>query len=164
MDHLWTPWRYQYISSMAGKQQRCILCDALERDPAEALVVHRGATCFLILNRYPYSNGHLMVATVRHIGTLAEARPEELHELMDWAQRSEQALHELYHPEGFNIGINLGRCAGAGVVGHLHVHVVPRWAGDASFVSVVGETRVLAEELPTTHSRLTEYFKRTNIP
>lgn len=158
MHHLWTPWRFHYISSMKGTHQGCVFCDALAKDDLEALIFQRGRSCFLILNRFPYTNGHVIVAPYRHYPTLKEASTEELHELIVWGQRLQAALEELYQPEGFNLGFNLGRCAGAGVEGHLHLHVVPRWFGDASFMSTVGGTRVVPEDLSTTYSRLVSYF------
>jgi len=159
VDSLWTPWRFQYISSLAGKQSSCIFCDALQKDQAEALLFHRGALCFLMLNRYPYTNGHVLVAPYRHIPTLKEATDPELHELIEWARRIQTGLEELYHPDGFNLGLNLGRSAGAGVEGHLHLHVVPRWSGDASFMSTIGDTRVIPEDLALTFARLRTYFQ-----
>ncbi len=138
----------------------CIFCGALDRAAAEPLVVHVGETCFVILNLYPYNNGHLMVVPKRHIGTLASATAEELGELMQLTQLAEVALTEAYTPHGMNMGINLGRPAGAGVLDHLHIHVVPRWNGDTNFMSVVGNVRVLPEELPQVSARLRPIFER----
>lgn len=138
----------------------CIFCGALDRAAAEPLVVHVGETCFVILNLYPYNNGHLMVVPKRHIGTLASATAEELGELMQLTRLAEVALTEAYTPHGMNMGINLGRPAGAGVLDHLHIHVVPRWNGDTNFMSVVGNVRVLPEELPQVSARLRPIFER----
>ena len=141
----------------------CIFCHASGPAPdpdRDALVVTRGRTAFIILNLYPYNNGHLMVAPNRHVPSLAAATPEELDELMRLTRDAEIVLTEAYQPHGINVGINLGRAAGAGVVDHVHVHLVPRWNGDTSFMSVVGETRVLPEELPQTAARLRPIFER----
>ena len=146
-------------------QGDCVFCTALDRaggsspgDPS--LIVARGATCFVILNLYPYNNGHLMVVSNRHIGSLAEASADELGELMTMAQRAEAALTEAYRPHGLNLGINVGRPAGAGIPGHLHLHVVPRWDGDTNFMTVVGATRVVPESPPRTLERLVPIFER----
>ncbi len=136
----------------------CIFCEALTRGDAEPLLVHRGRTAFVLLNKFPYNNGHLMVVPNRHVGWLAQLNAEELSEFMQLAQQAEIALAAVYHPHGFNMGLNLGKSAGAGVLDHLHLHVVPRWNGDTNFISVVGETRILPEELPQTAARLREAF------
>jgi ATP adenylyltransferase len=124
------------------------------------LIVYRGATCYVILNLYPYNNGHLMVVPNRHIASLAAATPDELHELIELTRRAELALGEAYSPHGLNMGINLGKPAGAGVLDHVHMHVVPRWNGDTNFMTIVGETRVLPEELPQTAEKLRPIFDR----
>jgi ATP adenylyltransferase len=158
MDYLWTPWRYQYISQeIGGKQPDCIFCDAAARSDDEAtLVVHRGAECFIILNRYPYTSGHVMVVPYAHAGELALCTAVTLSELMELARRVESALKSLYKPDGLNFGMNLGRAAGAGIAGHLHLHALPRWIGDTNFMTVTGETRVHPEDLSTTYARLRE--------
>jgi ATP adenylyltransferase len=138
-----------------GTTEGCIFCDA-----GQDLVVARGRLCYVILNLYPYNNGHLLVVPSRHVGTLQAATPEELNELMHLTRHAEIALAEAYKPQGINVGINLGRPAGAGVVDHLHVHVVPRWTGDTNFMSVVGNVRVLPEELGETAKRLGPIFAR----
>ena len=154
MDYLWTPWRYSYIAS-GMKDDECIFCAAAEgRDDAKSLVVFRGKKNFVILNRYPYTSGHVMVVPYAHRATLAESEPETLSEMMALAQRMERALENLYHPNGFNVGINIGKAAGAGIAGHLHLHVLPRWIGDTNFMTTIGETRVQPEELATTYQRL----------
>ena len=137
----------------------CIFCDT-SAPGREELILIRGRLSFVILNLYPYNSGHLMVAPTRHVGTLADSTPDELQELTRFARHAEMALAEAYHPEGINVGINLGRPAGAGVVDHLHIHLVPRWTGDTSFMSVVGNTRVLPEELSQTAARLRPIFER----
>jgi len=143
-------------SAMSG----CIFCEALERGDGEPLVVHRGARAFVILNKFPYNNGHLMIVPNRHVGRLAGLDAGELGELMTLTQAAERALTATYGPHGFNMGLNLGKPVGAGVLDHLHMHVVPRWDGDTNFMSVVGETRVLPEELPATAARLRAAFGR----
>lgn len=159
MQRLYSPWRLTYVTAASGDSAgACIFCEALgHRDP---LVIHRGAHTFVILNLYPYNNGHLMVVPNRHIGRLADATPEELSELMALTRVAEMALTEAYAPHGLNMGLNLGKPAGAGVLDHVHMHVVPRWNGDTNFMSVVGETRVLPEELPVTADRLRPIFER----
>jgi ATP adenylyltransferase len=162
MDHLWSPWRLPYVTG-TGKEPGCVFCDALAGEQSE-LVVFRGPTCFVILNKFPYNNGHLMVVPNRHIGSLKGATPEELSELMALTRRAELALTEAFTPHGLNMGINLGKPAGAGVLDHLHLHVVPRWNGDTNFMTVVGQTRVLPEELPSTAARLRPIFARLDTP
>ena len=139
---------------------QCIFCEAPQQPEADSLVVFRGTACFVILNLYPYNSGHLMVVPNRHIGTLADASAAELAELMRLTRRAEMAITEAYRPQGMNIGINLGRPAGAGIVDHVHVHVVPRWTGDTNFMSVVGDVRVLPEEPKATAGRLRPIFER----
>ena len=159
MDRLWTPWRFEYIRT-ADQETACVFCRMLgETRDAENLLLFRGPEAFVMLNLFPYTSGHLLVIANRHISFLDDARPEELHEIIDLSRRCEKALRQEYHPDGFNLGFNLGRAAGAGVEHHLHMHVLPRWTGDSNFVSVVGETRVLPEELPVTYKRLLPYFK-----
>lgn len=154
MDYIWTPWRYRYVAD-ASKDSRCIFCDALDAgDDRRMLIVLRGAKNFVILNRYPYTSGHVMVVPYVHVANLADTEPETLAEMMQMAQRIERALGNTYHPQGYNLGMNLGRAAGAGVTGHIHLHVLPRWAGDANFMTVTGETRVEPEELSVTFERL----------
>jgi ATP adenylyltransferase len=159
VERLWSSWRLAYVSA-SGDPTGCIFCDALTDDEAAALVLFRGTTCFVILNLYPYNNGHLMVVPNRHVATLAEATPEELGELMRLTQAAEMVLTEAYHPQGMNVGMNLGRPAGAGIADHMHIHVVPRWGGDTNFMSVVGGVRVLPEELGQTAERLRPIFER----
>jgi ATP adenylyltransferase len=154
MDYLWTPWRYRYIASVK-KSDQCVFCEAVaSNDDRDTLILLRGDKNFVILNRYPYTSGHVMVVPYAHVADLAAADAEALAEMMRLAQRLQTALQKTYRPEGFNIGMNLGRAAGAGILGHLHLHVLPRWAGDANFMTVVGETRIEPEELGTTYDRL----------
>jgi len=161
MDHLWSPWRYQYVSKAAEPDQGgCVFCEkAAENRDAENYIVHRARLNFVILNLYPYTSGHLMVVPYEHVATLNEARPETLAEMMELTRRAEHALEALYRPHGFNAGMNIGEAAGAGVAGHIHMHVLPRWRGDANFMSVIGETRVLPEALDETWRRLVRAFE-----
>lgn len=156
MDYLWTPWRYQYVTSaIAGEKPECIFCDAAKRtDDEVTLVVHRGVSSFVILNRFPYTSGHLMIVPYKHTAEISGLDSATLTEMMQLAQRAESAFKSLYKPDGMNFGMNLGRAAGAGIAGHVHLHGLPRWIGDASFMSVTGETRVLPEDLSTTFTRL----------
>lgn len=146
---------------MTGSAQSngCVFCDA-QHGEQTGLIVFRGTTCYVILNLYPYNNGHLMVVPNRHIASLAAATNEELCELIELTRRAEVALSEAYSPHGLNMGINLGTPAGAGVLDHIHMHVVPRWNGDTNFMTIVGETRVLPEELPETARRLRPIFEK----
>jgi ATP adenylyltransferase len=160
MDHLWSPWRYQYVSSAGtvplGKDY-CLFCRvaASPLEDAVNLVILRAERSFILLNRYPYTNGHLMIAPYAHVATLEETEAATLEEMMRLAQLSERALRRVYRPEGLNFGFNIGQAAGAGIAGHIHMHGLPRWAGDTSFITTVGETRVLPEDLETTRQKLT---------
>ena len=154
MDHLWTPWRYSYLTKpkpLAG----CIFCVAsAAHEDAKNLIVYRGKLNFIMLNLYPYTTGHLMIAPYRHVATLAESPEDSLAEMMSLMKRAEVNLRATYRPDGLNLGMNVGASAGAGVADHIHMHVVPRWTGDANFVSTIGETRVMPEELTITYERL----------
>jgi ATP adenylyltransferase len=156
MDYLWTPWRYQYLEQATqDKQPDCIFCDALARNrDEETLIVHRGKKSFVILNRFPYTSGHVMVVPYAHVAELHLCEPAALQEMMELAQKLETVYHNAYQPDGMNLGMNLGKAAGAGVAGHLHLHMLPRWIGDSNFMTVTGETRVHPEELRTTFDRL----------
>ena len=143
------------MTATGGSDNGCIFCDA-----GDDLVLARGRLCYAILNLYPYNNGHLMIVPRRHIGTLSAATADELAELMRLTRHAEMALTEAYRPQGINVGMNLGRPAGAGIIDHLHVHLVPRWTGDTNFMSVVGNVRVLPEELGETVKRLRPIFER----
>ncbi|HKV24602.1 MAG TPA: HIT domain-containing protein [Candidatus Acidoferrum sp.] len=156
MDYLWTPWRYQYMAQVTGgKQPDCIFCDALARNnDDETLIAFRGSKTFVILNRFPYTSGHVMLVPYAHVAELSLCEPAALAEMMQLAQRVEKIFRENYKPDGLNLGMNLGRAAGAGVAGHLHLHVLPRWFGDSNFMTVAAETRVHPEDLHVTYSRL----------
>jgi ATP adenylyltransferase len=158
VETLWSPWRREYIKSSASEKPSpgCIFCIA-NHDPSEdesRLVVYRGDENFVMLNRYPYTSGHLMIAPYVHIGRLTEASKAATDEMMDLAKRCERALREVYQPEGFNLGMNLGQVAGAGVADHIHLHILPRWGGDTNFMSTVADTRVLPEDLAMTYENL----------
>jgi ATP adenylyltransferase len=154
MDYLWTPWRYRYIAD-AAKDEGCVFCAALAmKNDAAALIVFRASKNFVILNRYPYTSGHVMIVPYTHSADLAACEADTLAEMMVLAQRVQVALEKTYHPQGYNVGMNLGRAAGAGVTGHLHLHVLPRWSGDSNFMTVVSETRVEPEDLSTTYEKL----------
>ncbi len=143
-----------------SKADSCIFCDAA-RDPANDernFVLHRGTHTFVILNLYPYISGHLMIAPYAHLGELDAAPKEATDEIMDLTKRCQTALREIYHPQGFNLGMNLGRAAGAGIADHIHMHLMPRWSGDTNFMTSVAETRVLPEDLATTYRKLREKF------
>ena len=156
MDRLWTPWRYRYVSTADLAKGGCIFCEkAASSDDRGNYVVLRAERNFLILNLYPYTTGHLMIAPYEHVATLARAHPQRrLQEMMRLTARAEKALRQLYRPDGLNIGMNVGESAGAGVAGHIHMHVLPRWTGDGSFMTTVAETRVLPETLETTYERV----------
>jgi ATP adenylyltransferase len=158
MDHLWTPWRYQYVQSAPASE--CIFCQkSAQNDDEQNYIVHRGASAFVLLNLFPYNTGHLMVAPYAHVATLEEAEEATLAEMMRLTRRAETHLRAIYRPRGFNVGLNIGECAGAGVAGHLHIHVLPRWPGDTSFMTTVGETRIVPEDLATTYRKLSQAFR-----
>lgn len=185
MDHLWTPWRYAYITAADGPGRLgvpaplaawpgdlgCVFCNlmasidyaianGMKREQAEAAggLILRGRHCFICLNAFPYTSGHVMVMPYAHLDRLAALPLEAAHELVELAQHTETALQRVYSPDGFNFGLNLGKSAGAGVAGHIHLHAMPRWAGDTNFMTTVAETRVLPEELETTWKRIRAAF------
>ena len=158
-DRLWAPWRLEYVQK-ADEQDGCVFCVAHTGDDEERLVVFRGDCAFVLLNKFPYSSGHFMVAPVRHVGDFGALDEDEALELHRLAVRGIEALRSVYHPEGFNLGWNLGRIAGAGVVDHVHLHVVPRWAGDTNFMPVLADVKVLPEHLEATRRRLADAWQR----
>jgi ATP adenylyltransferase len=157
VKHLWAPWRLEYIKS-ADEEDRCVFCAAVAGDDEERLVVRRGEHAIALLNKYPYSSGHFMVAPTRHIGEYGELTAKEVLELHRLAAAGMGALGDLYAPQGYNVGWNLGRSAGAGVVDHVHLHVVPRWGGDTNFMPVLADVKVLPEHLEETRRRLREVW------
>jgi ATP adenylyltransferase len=164
MDYLWTPWRYAYVSS-AEKSAECVFCNAVKAgDDAKALIVHRAQHCYVILNAYPYTPGHVMIVPYAHLDELQKLPAEAANEMMALSQRMETVLRELYTPDGVNLGMNIGKAAGAGIAGHIHMHVLPRWVADANFLSVVGETRVLPEALEETWKRMTKALSFAGSP
>ena len=159
MEILWAPWRMEYI--LSPKEDSCIFCTPLQqRDDRRNLILHRGKESFIILNRYPYTNGHLMVAPYRHIGLLEELSAEEVKDLMINIQLSIRVLKGAMSPHGFNIGANVGKVAGAGVENHVHFHIVPRWEGDTNYMPVLASTRVIPEHLQQTYDRLRDFLER----
>jgi ATP adenylyltransferase len=154
VERLWAPWRMEYIK--AADDDGCVFCAAAAGDDAERLVVHRGTHAFALLNKFPYSSGHFMVAPLRHVGEYGELTDEEVLELHRLASAGMGALAEIYAPQGYNVGWNLGRIAGAGVVDHVHLHVVPRWAGDTNFMPVLADVKVLPEYLAETRRKLAD--------
>jgi ATP adenylyltransferase len=154
---LWAPWRLEYIEQ-ADEQEGCIFCRAAEAGDEDGLVVHRGEDAFVLLNRFPYASGHLMVAPYRHVGEFAELGDDEVVEIHRLTSQGMGALAELYSPQGYNVGWNLGRIAGAGVTDHVHSHLVPRWAGDTNFMPVLADVKVMPEHLAETRRRLAEVW------
>jgi ATP adenylyltransferase len=158
-ERLWTPWRMEYVGVAGSGGDSCIFCDALGAEDDEANhIVHRGETTFVMLNAFPYNTGHVMVAPTRHLGELSDLDPAERAELMETTNRSIEVIRKAMAPDGFNTGMNLGQVAGAGVPGHLHIHVVPRWAGDTNFMPVTADTKVLPELLQDTAAKLRSAF------
>ncbi len=159
MDRLWSPWRLEYISRDKS-ETGCVFCEAPRRPDGDSLILFEGVTSYVILNKYPYNNGHLMAVPYRHVDSLGGLLAEELQELAVLMQRGEAALLEAYQPQGINVGINLGRAAGAGILEHIHIHAVPRWTGDANFMTAIGATRVLPEDLESTAKKLRPIFAK----
>lgn len=158
MKNLWAPWRVEYIKK-ATKEEGCILCQKpAQDDDAASYILYRGKKNFIMLNAYPYNSGHLMVAPYRHVADLEKLTTDELHEHFEMVSRSAAVLKQVFQPAGLNIGMNLGRVAGAGIDKHLHSHVVPRWAGDTNFMPVIGDTRVINEALAETYKTLAGKF------
>jgi ATP adenylyltransferase len=159
MDYLWTPWRYTYIKS-ADQTETCVFCQKLaENNDEKALIVHRGVHDFVILNTFPYTSGHVMIVPYEHVDELQKLATHAATEMMALAQRLEGVLRTLYSPDGINMGMNVGKAAGAGVAGHIHMHVLPRWVADSNFMTTIGETRILPEDLATTWARIREALK-----
>jgi ATP adenylyltransferase len=161
MDTLWSPWRFQYVSQMGN--DRCIFCEKALADASldrDNLILHRARSNFVILNLFPYTTGHVMIAPYAHVADLEKLELGALTEMMELAQKVQVALKSTYNPHGSNIGMNLGKAAGAGVQDHIHLHVLPRWAGDSNFMTVIGETRVHPEDLSTTYDKLARFFRQ----
>ena len=162
MDYLWSPWRYRYITGQRESESdpaACVFCAAAAcHDDEKVLIVHRAKSNFVIVNRFPYTSGHLMVVPYKHAATLTDFPDETLTEMTLLSRDCEKHLRALYRPDGLNLGLNIGAAAGAGVAGHLHLHILPRWTGDANFMTTVAETRVLPEDLSVTWERLRAPF------
>ena len=157
MDYLWTPWRYAYITTAGkneGKPDDCIFCELPKLPDPAAKIVYRGQNCYIILNSFPYTSGHVMVVPFAHLDELQKLPEATAQEMMALSQRMENVLRQVYSPDGINLGMNIGRAAGAGVTGHVHMHVLPRWVGDTNFMTVTGESRVLPEALEETYVRI----------
>ena len=161
MDYLWSPWRYRYLKSGGAPSEDCVFCRiAAASDDESNLVLTRDDRTFSVLNLYPYTSGHAMVIPLEHHATLEETPLETVEEVMRWTRKLEAAIRNVYRPDGVNIGMNIGKAAGAGVAGHIHMHILPRWSADSNFITTIGETRVLPEELPETRRRLCEALGR----
>jgi len=159
MNYLWSPWRMEYIDN-PDKEEGCVFCNAqAKEDGAENLIAYRGERAYVILNRYPYTSGHLMAIPFEHVSNLEELDSETRAEMMELTSRCTTILKNIYRPQGFNVGVNIGEAAGAGVLGHVHIHIVPRWKGDTNFMSSVGQTRVLPEALEDTYQRVKNAFQ-----
>ena len=157
MEHLWAPWRIRYIQM--EKPEGCILCDKPgESTDALNYILYRGDNNFIIMNSFPYNSGHLMVAPYRHVASLEELTDTELYEHFEIVRRSIRVVRQVYSPDGFNIGINMGKDGGAGIVDHIHTHIVPRWQGDTNFMPVTADTKVVNEALAETYQKLKEKF------
>lgn len=163
-DIMWAPWRMAYISAEKDhgyEGPACVFCDLpAERDDARTYILHRGRLAFLIMNLYPYNNGHLMAVPYAHVDSLRALPAETLTEMVQLVQRSQEVIHEAMRPQGFNIGVNEGRAAGAGIADHVHMHLVPRWVGDTNFMPALGDTRVMPQHLDETYALLRRGFER----
>ena len=163
MEILFTPWRYPYLTSpKTGEPSGCIFCNAASSgDPRETLTLYRNCLGLVMLNRYPYTNGHLMVAPIAHEARLFESTNDSLRVLIRLTAEAQRILSDVYRPDGFNVGMNFGQVAGAGVADHYHMHVVPRWSGDSNFMTVTARTRLVPEELDVTFDKLLPHFDAT---
>jgi ATP adenylyltransferase len=160
VEYLWTSWRMSYIEGLSGGSEECVFCAKLEAADEAELVLRRGDLCYVCLNRYPYTTGHMLIVPNVHVDTIEDLPPETLLQMMTFCQQALTVLRTNYHPRGFNVGLNLGHVAGAGLPEHVHLHVVPRWPGDSNFMSVLGDTRVLPEVLDESWKRLREAWDR----
>ncbi|MBX9693940.1 MAG: HIT domain-containing protein [Cyanobacteria bacterium] len=158
MEYLWTPWRFSYVTGL-DRPTGCVFCMLIKEDSDEKnLIVHRAEHNFVIMNLFPYSNGHVMVLPYAHLASLTDLDEATTTEMMELCKRIQRVLEVEYKPNGFNVGFNLGKCAGAGIAEHLHMHIVPRWIGDANFVSVIGETRMMPEDLLSSYNKIAKHF------
>ena len=155
---LWAPWRMAYIGG--PRSDGCLLCDLpRENKDRESLILHRGPRTYVVMNRYPYNNGHLMIVPYQHCADLGQVSPEDSLELMHESQRATRILQRVFGAEGFNVGMNLGKAAGAGIAEHVHIHVVPRWVGDTNFMPVLADTKVMPDYLDATYAKLVSFFR-----
>jgi len=156
--YLFAPWRLAYIKELSNKKRRCIFCEALKKEDFDSFILYRGKKNFIIMNLYPYTPGHLMIAPFRHIQNFEESEEEESNEMIYLAKASIKILKEYFSPDGFNIGMNIGKSAGAGEVGHYHLHIVPRWEGDSNFMAVFSKTKVVSQEVGKVYQDLLPFF------
>jgi ATP adenylyltransferase len=160
---LWNPWRYEYIKSLSPRESgesECLFCTLQKRSDEEALIIHRGRRAFVVMNAYPYNSGHLMIAPYTHVGDPVLLDQETMIEIFELIRKSITALREAFHPDGFNIGANIGRAAGAGVPDHFHIHVVPRWVGDANFMAIIADTKPLPIALREAFELIRKHWSR----
>lgn len=165
MEHLWAPWRMKFIEELRSKGSGCLFCElAAEGDDKKRLILHRGKCVYAVMNRFPYNNGHIMIVPYKHTGSLEDLEDAEYAEIMRICSHSLRIMQKTLEAEGFNCGFNIGKVAGAGVKDHIHLHVVPRWTGDANFLPIIGETRTMLEYLEDTYNRLIGEFERIKEP
>ncbi len=161
--YLYAPWRLRYIKELSNKNKGCIFCEALKKEEPDSLILYKGKKNFVIMNLYPYNPGHIMIAPFRHIHNLEEAEKEESSEMMELAKASIKILKKHFSPDGFNIGMNIGKSAGAGEIGHYHLHIVPRWEGDSNFIALFSNTKVVSQEVGKVYQELLSFFKDIKI-
>lgn len=159
MKYLQAPWRWSFISGLINKDKGCVFCKAQQLNGLESLICCRGKNYFVILNKYPYNTGHLMIVPYKHISLPEEISPKNTEEMWMLMNKSLKILKELFHPDGFNIGMNIGNAGGAGVKDHIHLHIVPRWNGDSNFMATIGKTKVMSYEIETVYNKISEGFK-----
>ncbi|HQE92281.1 MAG TPA: HIT domain-containing protein [Anaerolineae bacterium] len=159
MKQLWAPWRMSYLRGEDEKVPGCLFCHKVTQEDAVEHILYRGTSCFVVLNRFPYTNGHMMIVPYMHTGMLEALDEATLLEMMQLVQHSLRLLRQVFHPQGFNLGVNEGSVAGAGVAEHVHLHIVPRWAGDANYMTVIGETRVIPQSLEDTYATFRPLFE-----
>ncbi len=160
MKFLQAPWRWSFISGLLNRDEGCVFCLAQKKDPSEALICHEGKNFFVILNKYPYNTGHLMVVPKQHFSSPGQVSAADSAEMWELMNRSLELLKRSFRPDGFNVGMNLGNAAGAGVKGHFHLHIVPRWSGDSNFMATIGKTKVMSYDLEMVYKKISEGFKR----
>ncbi len=161
--YIHAPWRITYIKELLNKRKFCIFCEALKKEDSDSFILFRGEKNFIIMNLYPYTPGHLMIAPFRHIQNFEDSEKEESNEMMELAKASIKILKNYFSPDGFNVGMNIGKSAGAGEVGHYHLHIVPRWEGDSNFMAVFSKTKVISQEVSKVYQELLPYFKSLKI-